>query len=228
VDEEGFARASGVSRETLEKLVIYQQLLSKWQARINLVSRASLAESWHRHFLDSAQLLGHMPTEARVLVDLGSGAGFPGLVLAITAAGNDRALHTHLIDSDTRKAAFLREVAAATGVARDLTIHAARAETIAERLGPVAHIVTARALADLASLIGLARPFLAPGARCLFLKGAGVEAEFADARARWRFEAIHHPSRTDPTGCLLELRGIEYVKNLSPRRTAQNGNGGEP
>lgn len=194
-----FQEAANVSRETLAKLSTYLALLEKWQPRINLVGSATLKDPWRRHFLDSAQLVPLLPESTQTLVDLGSGAGFPGLVLAILGVPD-----VHLIESDQRKIAFLREVAAATGT--KITAHPARIEAIQPF---PADVVTARALAPLASLIGYALPFLGPRGQCLFLKGGGVEREIAENQRLITVDRI--PSRSDPSGVVLRLSGISPI-----------------
>ena len=197
-----FTAATGVSRETQARLETYAGLLRDWTRAINLVAPRSLPDLWRRHMLDSAQLLALLPApptgRPRRLVDLGSGAGFPGLVLAILGAGE-----VHLIESDRRKAAFLREAAQAT--ATPVTIHAVRA---AEAPAPPADVVTARALAPLPRLLDLAAPFLAPDSVALFPKGRGVAQELTAAGKAWKIAATPYPSRTDPGGSILYLEGI--------------------
>lgn len=194
-----FARDFDVSRETLAAFEAYAELLVKWNRRINLVGRDTLDDLWRRHFLDSAQLLPLLPAppagRPRRIADLGSGAGFPGLVLAILGAGE-----VHLIESDQKKCAFLREAARASGAA--VEIHAARVE---ESEGLQAEVVTARALAPLDKLLGYARPMLRPGGRCLFLKGRGAEQELTASglAATMRVERI--PSRSDAAGVILSI-----------------------
>src|SRR5262245_2955176 len=153
-----------VSRETLRRLATYAALLEKWQAKINLVGPATLPDLWRRHFLDSAQLLPLLGHPSGTLVDLGSGAGFPGLVLTIMTDWR-----VHLVDSDQRKCAFLRQVALDCGVLDRVTIHAKRIEQVT---GIAADVVTARACAPLVELLALAAPFVGQTGRCLFLKGA--------------------------------------------------------
>ena len=203
---EEFRAATGVSRETLEKLKLYQQLLEKWSARINLVGRDTLGDSWCRHFLDSAQLYPHL--KGHVLADLGSGAGFPGLVLAVIAANEGRPLDTHLIESDQRKAVFLAEVVRATGIVPLVTIHNLRVEDLSTEDLPRADTVTARALAPLSQLIVLSSCIIATGGICLFLKGAKAEAELTAARKTWKMTAEAIPSRSDPSGVLLRLADL--------------------
>lgn len=198
---EGFQAETGVSRETLDRLRVYANLLVKWQRSINLVGPKTLPDLWRRHMLDSAQLYPLLPRDTTTLVDLGSGAGFPGLVLAILGVPD-----VHLIESDQRKATFLREVSRETGAS--VTIHAARAEA----LTPLpADAVTARALAPLPKLLVLAEPFLQPNSVCLFLKGQDVESELTDATKEARMSIERVPSRTDPRGRILILREIARV-----------------
>lgn len=187
---------AGVSRETQNRLVRHLDLLRRWQRRINLTSAATLDDPWRRHVLDSAQLAPLVRAGAR-LADLGSGAGFPGLVLAILRGGP-----VHLIESDERKAAFLREAVRVTEAPAE--VHNARAESLDLK----ADVVTARACAPLDRLLGLAVPLLAPGGVCLFLKGARVEEEIAAARSGWRMALRRHRSRTAPGGVVLEVTGV--------------------
>ncbi|MBL9035389.1 MAG: 16S rRNA (guanine(527)-N(7))-methyltransferase RsmG [Rhodospirillaceae bacterium] len=193
-----------VSRETLARLETYAGLLVKWQAKINLVGPATLPDLWRRHFLDSAQLLPLLPAAPGVLVDLGSGAGFPGLVLAIMSEWR-----VHLVDSDQRKCAFLRQVALDTGVNTRVAIHAQRFEAVA---GYKAEIVTARACAPLEALLGYALPFLGENGRCLFLKGAQAEEELTAAEADWNMQVERRPSLTDPAGTILVIEQLKRRK----------------
>lgn len=197
---EGFAELVPVSRETLDRLRAYLDLLVRWQETINLVASSTLADPWRRHVLDSAQLAEHCPEGARRLVDLGSGAGFPGLVLAIMGAAPE----VHLIERDRRKAAFLREAARATGCP-SVTVHACGAG-VAPALE--ADVVTARALAPLPNLLDLAARFATPGTVCLFPKGRRVEAELTDARRGWMMELNQRPSLSDAEGRILIIRGF--------------------
>ncbi|MEX0808804.1 MAG: 16S rRNA (guanine(527)-N(7))-methyltransferase RsmG [Dongiaceae bacterium] len=209
---------ANVSRETdgdfLTILDSYATLLAKWQARINLVGPATLPDLWRRHFLDSAQLLPLIPAPlpdggATTLVDLGSGAGFPGLVLAILRPD----LVVTLIESDGRKATFLAEAARATlgPAAKDrVTVLRARAES----LDPIpADLVTARALAPLARLLALAEPWLSAETLCLFPKGADAAAELTEAHKGWTMTLAEHPSLTDPRATILEIRHASRRQN---------------
>jgi 16S rRNA (guanine527-N7)-methyltransferase len=202
---DAFQRLAAVSRETLDRLETYAALLRTWQTRINLVGPATLGDAWRRHFLDSAQLLPLLPESTRRLVDLGSGAGFPGLVLAILGVPD-----VHLIESDQRKIAFLRTVAAATDTR--ISLHPRRIEDVPAL---AADVITARALAPLASLLNYAIPLLrvqdGSTGVCLFLKGQQVDPEVTSASTRWTMNVERFASRSDPTGVVLRLSA------LSPR-----------
>jgi 16S rRNA (guanine527-N7)-methyltransferase len=192
------AEALGVSRETRGRLAQYVDLLRQWNARVNLVSRLSLDDAWRRHVLDSAQLFPLIPEKTRVLVDLGSGAGFPGLVLAILGVPE-----VHLIESDARKCAFLREAARVTETS--VSIHAQRIEAMA----PLpADVITARALASLPDLLDLAVPFLQPHTMCVFLKGKNAAEELRQARLRRQMEERVVPSRTDPDASVVIIEQV--------------------
>jgi 16S rRNA (guanine527-N7)-methyltransferase len=184
-----------VSRETLQRLEVYAGLLAKWQAKINLVGPATLPDLWRRHFLDSAQLLPLLPSVNGTLADLGSGAGFPGLVLAIMTGWR-----VHLLDSDQRKCAFLRQVALDCGVLDRVTIHAKRIEQVT---GIAADVVTARACAPLGELLALAEPFIGEKGTGLFLKGAQAEEELTQAQRHWTMRLDRRGSISDPAGVIL-------------------------
>jgi 16S rRNA (guanine527-N7)-methyltransferase len=198
LSREAFAASLGVSRETLDRLTVYLDLLHRWQRAINLVGPATLADPWRRHILDSAQLLTHLPAGTTSLVDLGSGAGFPGMVLAVLGVPG-----VVLIESDRRKAQFLREVARATGT--EVTVRAERIENLA---GWPADVVTARALAPLPRLLPLAERFLAADSVCLFLKGYNAERELTQALKSWHMVPEMFSSLSAPTGTVLKLRGV--------------------
>ena len=195
---EGFATQSGVSRETLARLETYAELLRRWSARINLVGANTLADLWRRHFLDSAQLLAHVPPGTQSLIDLGSGAGFPGLVLAILGVSG-----VELIEADARKCAFPRE--AARLAAAPVTIRNARIEAVPSR---IVDVVTARGCAPLDRLLQLARPFIGPDTVCLFLKGEQAAQELTAAGQAWTMDATCHDSRSDPRGVILCLKRV--------------------
>lgn len=184
-----------VSRETEERLLVFEALLRQWSARINLVSRADLPQIRRRHIDDSLQLARLLP-QVPSGVDLGSGAGFPGLILAIATN-----LPFHLVEADHRKAAFLREAARET--AAPVTIHACRIEAL--RL--TSRLITARALAPLSNLLPLVEPLLQADTLCLFLKGATAEQEIDAARADWSF-TLDRAASLHQHGVILQLRGI--------------------
>ena len=200
-----FAAAFGVPRETVDKLELYADLLRKWQRTVNLVAPSTLGDLWHRHFADSAQLLAHAP-DAKIWVDLGSGGGFPGLVIAIMLANHENQC-VHLIESNSRKCAFLAEVARGTGA--PVKVHEGRIEDFARggHLGTV-DVVTSRALAPLTSLLGLARGFFTERTIALFLKGREADQEIEEARRHWRFEVRSAPSRTGGDGSIVEVRTL--------------------
>lgn len=192
-----------VSRETEARLEEFADQLRKWNPRINLVSRPSLAQLDRRHIDDSAQLFALCPPGARNWLDIGSGGGFPGLVIAILAADAAPQLHVTLVESDQRKAAFLATAARASRV--DVTIHPQRAEALPPQ---AADVLSARALAPLPQLLRHAERHLAPTGRAVFPKGAGHETELTEALASWRFSVQKIPSRTDPAGVILVVEGV--------------------
>ena len=191
---DAFAARFDVSRETLRRLEIYASLLDRWTRRINLVSAATLPDLWHRHFADSAQLLALGP-RAGSWLDLGAGAGFPGLVIAILAPG----LRVRLVESDQRKCAFLRRVSDETATPVDIIPD--RIESLAPQH---AAVVSARALAPLTQLLAHAEKHLAPDGIGLFPKGRTVHNEIAEAERAWRFRCRVRPSLTDPEAAIVE------------------------
>jgi 16S rRNA (guanine527-N7)-methyltransferase len=195
-----------VSRETQEKLELLERELRRWQAIKNLVGPATLSQIWDRHIVDSLQLLDLAP-KAKTWVDLGSGAGFPGLVLAI--AGQERGLKVHLVESNSRKCSFLRQIARLTNA--PATVHEARLETIVPEFVGKADIVSARALASLTQLLEWTEPMLKAGTIGLFPKGRDAESELTEARKRWTFEADVLPSRTDSEARILRITSIESL-----------------
>jgi len=204
---EAFQQAFAVSRETVERLVRYEALLRQWQKAVNLVAPRTLSDIWHRHFADSAQLARLVPDDAETLLDLGSGGGFPGLVLALVLMERKQRLRVMLVESDTRKAAFLREVARQTGVPVDiLPMRIEKTET-QRRVGQV-DVVTVRALAPLSRLLGLAAPYFAPRTVGLFLKGRELHGEISEARAGWHFDVELVPSLTDPEGQIAVVYNV--------------------
>lgn len=199
-----FAAHTGVSRETLARLELYADLLRKWQKAINLVSNASLGDLWRRHMWDSAQLLPHIPTGARSLIDLGSGAGFPGLVLAIMGVEG-----VVLVEADKRKCAFLREAARVAGAA--VIIHDRRIEDLGDEIPP-ADVITARAVASLPLLLDRIKLYMIPNTVCLFHKGQNVDAELAEIRQSWAGDIEKIPSVTDAGGVIIRIKGKANVE----------------
>jgi 16S rRNA (guanine527-N7)-methyltransferase len=231
VQAEAPGSTPAVSRETRERLEVYVDLLQRWQRRINLVSPSTLPHIWERHITDSLQLVPLIPNHARVVLDLGSGAGFPGLVLAIAMPW----LTVHLVESDGRKAAFLTEAARLTRCAAK--VHARRVEALdpaaltwdgeclssplssnaprtpVNGMSPsgIADVVTARALAPLNILLNLASRFLGPGSICLFPKGRQVEDELTDAARCWKMELDQIQSVTESSATILRVGGLGRV-----------------
>lgn len=205
-DRPDLVRELDVSRETFERLEAYVALLMKWNSKINLVSSSNLDNVWIRHVLDSAQALDIAPTEATRWSDFGSGGGFPGAVVAIIAAEKRPHLQVTLVESDQRKAAFLRTVARTVGI--KMRVIATRIEA----LEPLhADIVSARALAPLRELLALTKPHLTSGGAAIFLKGAGASQEVEVALETWRFDCEAFSSKTDADAVILKIGGIERV-----------------
>lgn len=192
-----------VSRETLERLDRYVELLVAWQARINLVAPSTLGEVWTRHVADSLSLEQHLPAFRRA-VDLGSGAGLPGLVIAAVRA--DTGATVDLVESNAKKAAFLRTVQRENGL-RGM-VHAARIQDCGAALA-AAEIVTARALAPLDDLLALVVPHIGPTARCFFAKGRSHEQEINAAAAHWRFSMVKHESALADGSVVLEIGDVQ-------------------
>jgi 16S rRNA (guanine527-N7)-methyltransferase len=191
-----------VSRETLERLHVFVGLLEKWSDRINLVSKNERPRIWERHVEDCLQIAPLVPASTEPAIDMGAGAGFPGLVLAI-ALGRP----FHLIEADHRKAAFLRE--ASRAVEAPVTVHARRIEGIGL---PQSTILTARALAPLVELVKLAVPMLDPDGACIFLKGRSVQYELTQAMRQWNMRVEQWQSRSDPEGCILHVSEISLAR----------------
>ena len=194
-----------VSRETEARLDRYVALLLEWQAKTNLVAPSTLANLWTRHISDSLQLLSLAPS-AKTWIDLGSGGGFPGVVLATALAETPGAM-IHLVERIAKKAAFLREAMRVTGAPG--TVHLADIGDTVERFAGSIDCVTARAVAPLHQLIGFAEPLVKRGAKALFLKGQDVEAELTEATKYWKIEPKLHSSRTGGQGWIVELDAIE-------------------
>jgi 16S rRNA (guanine527-N7)-methyltransferase len=200
-----------VSRETAERLDRFVAVLSQWQQRINLIAPSTQPKLWTRHIADSLQLHALAP-QARTWVDLGSGAGFPGLVIACALADLAEA-RIHLVESNARKAAFLREAARVTGA--PAIIHAVRIEDFVENYPHGVDIVTARALAPLADLLAMAYPLSKRGAKGIFPKGQGLGAELTEAAKCWSIQASLVASRTDPKARIVVVTSIAPFSQLA-------------
>jgi 16S rRNA (guanine527-N7)-methyltransferase len=204
-DKAAALKLTPVSRETAERLDRYVDLLRQWQAKTNLVAPSTLPNLWTRHISDSLQLLALAPS-AKTWADLGSGGGFPGIVLACALAETPDTM-VHLVERNAKKAAFLREALRVTNSRG--TVHLADIGDSVDRItGPV-DCVTARAVAPLHQLIGFAEPLVRKGAKALFLKGQDVEAELTEATKYWNIQPHLHPSRTGGQGWIVELDQIE-------------------
>ena len=193
----------GSSRGQRKALERYAEILVERNKKINLVASSTLPDMWKRHFWDSAQLLPLLPSCTENLVDLGSGAGFPGLVLAILGVPE-----VHLVESTGKKALFLQDVV--DDLSLNVTVHHARCETIQD---VKADVVTARAVKALPSLLSLAKPFWHKDTAGLFLKGQKVDAELTDAKKYWTFNIKKVQSLTDPSGTILALRNLRVRKH---------------
>jgi len=199
------------SHEAVQKLKAYEQLLREWNAKFNLIAPSTVPQIWQRHFQDSAQLWPLLPPTTKRLVDLGSGAGFPGLVLAIMGVPE-----VHLIESTGKKARFLETVATELGLC--VTVHNERIEAVS---GLKADVVTARALTALPDLFKLARPFLGKESVALFLKGEKAEGELTQAHKYWTFECVKTPSATSPSGVILQIRALKAQRPHDGKRRKQ-------
>lgn len=195
-----------ISDLATERLKIFVALLAKWNAAINLVSPASLTDVWTRHVADSAQVIDYAPIRRARWLDMGSGAGFPGVVIALITADTPNPVEMILVESDQRKAAFLSTVSRETGV--PMIIQAARIEAVAPQN---VDIVSARALAPLVKLCAFAERHLAPDGAALFLKGGHYDAEIAEARRTWSFSLDVGRSSTDPAGAILIMKDFRRV-----------------
>src|SRR5882724_4406772 len=205
-----------VSRETEARLDRYVALLLEWQAKTNLVAPSTLPNLWTRHVADSLQLLALAPA-AQTWVDLGSGGGFPGVVLACALAEKPDAM-VHLVERNTKKAAFLREAIRVT--ASPGTVHLADIGDSVDRIAGPIDCVTARAVAPLHQLIGFVEPLVTRGAKALFLKGQDVDEELTEATKYWNIRPQLHSSRTGGHGWIVELTQIE-PRNPSAKQMAR-------
>ena len=191
------------SKKTQEKLKIYEEILKKWQSKINLISPSTIDNIMDRHIMDSAQLYPFITSKAKNVIDLGSGAGFPGLVLAILNQNEGQgAWEVHLIESDTRKCAFMQEVARLTQT--KIHIHNCRIEDLTDLK---ADVITARALKEVKTLLDYVQPFLKPDTTCLFLKGKNADLELEWAASSYSFLVKKIPSMLED-GFVLEIMEI--------------------
>ncbi|RUV19116.1 16S rRNA (guanine(527)-N(7))-methyltransferase RsmG [Mesorhizobium sp. M7A.F.Ca.MR.245.00.0.0] len=198
--------AGPVSRETFDRLVAFEQMFQKWNRSINLVAQSTSGDVWQRHILDSAQL-GRIEPVSKRWVDLGSGGGFPGLVMAFLLAERDGA-SIDLIESNRKKASFLQTVVGQFSLPARVV---ARRIDDSHGLVSTPQIVTARALAPLSTLLDLSAPWLVSGARGLFHKGRDYRTEVQESVHRWSFDLVEHPSVTDVGGVILELSNLRPV-----------------
>lgn len=195
VGHQGFQASSNVSRETLDRLKTYAGLLEKWQKAINLVGKSTLPDLWRRHMLDSYQLLSHIQAKKGCWIDLGSGAGFPPLVIAICSA-----FEVHAVESDQRKCLFMQNVSRETSAG--LRVHNRRIEALEPF---AADVISARALAPLDKLLALAAPFVHDATEILLLKGQDVDEELTNASKCWNMEVEKLRSLTSEDGCILKI-----------------------
>jgi 16S rRNA (guanine527-N7)-methyltransferase len=210
---EEFAARANVSRETLARLKAYADILADWAALHNLVARGTLPDLWERHMWDSAQLAPLVPQGTVTLADLGSGAGFPGLVLAAMLPAVAVTLH----EATAKKCAFLRAAADRMGVT--VTVENARMEDLPPRAYDV---ITARACAPLPKLLEYAHSFVGPNSVCLFLKGQNVGSELTEAHKCWKMQVSQVPSQTDPSGAIVTVRELGPL-HVDPPKTAHHG-----
>lgn len=202
----------GVSRETLDRLKSYASLLQRWNKRINLVAPATLATLWRRHIADSAQLADLAP-DARTWIDLGSGAGLPGLIVAAIRQGRDPLDQMTLVESDTRKSAFMAEAARAMELKVQIETRRIEAREAMGGRQDTYDVISARALAPLDRLIALAAPYMSANSVALFPKGRNVELELTAARRHWNMKLDSMPSITDPDAVILKVKELSRVEN---------------
>src|SRR3984885_14237965 len=203
------------SRETIARLDRFVELLVAWQQHTNLIARSTMPTLWTRHVADSLQLVGLAP-DARIWADLGTGGGFPGLVVACAVAETEGA-HVHLVESIGKKATFLREAVRVTGA--PATVHAMRIEDFVDNAPESIDVVTARALAPLPKLLALVYPLLKKGALGLFPKGQDVASELTEAAKYWKIEHSLIRSRTDAKAQILVVRHLEPVRAVRHRNS---------
>ena len=198
--------AINVSRETQERLTHFIEMLEKWSPKINLVAKSTLSDGWNRHIIDSAQVFDLEGRNSGLWADLGAGGGFPGLVVAILAHELAPELKVALVESDQRKAVFLRSVLRETGVQAQVIVGRI------EQIPPLnADVLSARALADLPTLLSFADRHLSDSGQAVFLKGANWEKEVASARESWKFDLARRTSITDPNAVVLTIGELTHV-----------------
>ena len=206
---ENFCLKYDVSRETFLKLKSYQQLLSEWQGKFNLISNSTLDTAWERHFLDSAQLFKFIPKNAKVMFDFGSGAGFPGLVLAIMANEKTPYLKINLVEATTKKTLYLNFVKEQLGI--NVNIINDRIEKIIPQR---ADIITSRALASLEELFQYVYKFCSRQTVCIFPKGKKYSEEISEASKEWSFDCRIVPSEVSEEGVVLVITKIKKLKGV--------------
>lgn len=212
-DLPGIAAEFDVSRESCRRLERYVQTLDMWRRRINLMGPQEFDRVWHRHIADSLQLVEQLQPRHRVVVDIGSGAGFPGLVLACVL--KDRDYEFHLVESNGKKAAFLRSVVMSEKL--KARVHQVRAENLEPgQLGQIPDLVTARALARVTKLLDISQGWVGPQTEFLFLKGQDVDIELTETTKYWNMTHEKIPSRTDSTGSILKLKDVSHVDISRP------------
>jgi 16S rRNA (guanine527-N7)-methyltransferase len=212
-DRERALSLTPVSRETQQRLRRFVDLLLLWQRKTNLISPSTIPKLWTRHVADSLQLLDLAPKDVRRWIDFGSGGGFPAIPIACAMAEGPGA-QVHLVESNGKKAAFLREAIRVTGVPAQ--VHQGRVENYGERSGDNIEVVSARALAPLKTLCDQAFPLIDRGAVGLFPKGQDVDAELTEAAKYWSIEADKVSSKTSPEGCIVVVRGLRQFSPSSP------------
>jgi 16S rRNA (guanine527-N7)-methyltransferase len=206
-EQKQFTADYGVSHETILRLQVYRDMLVLWNEKFNLISASTIPQIWTRHFSDSAQLMRFIPDNATTVADMGAGAGFPGLMLAILAKGTDRKLHIHEIEATNKKADFLKAVVDELNL--PVTIRRDRIEDIRDLK---VDVVTARALKALPELLVYANYLAHKDTICIFPKGRAAAEELTAARKYWTFGLDTHPSLSDESGSILVLNSLRYKR----------------
>jgi 16S rRNA (guanine527-N7)-methyltransferase len=204
-EQQAFLDKTSVTHETIHRLTVYQEMLISWNVNKNLVAVSTLPQIWTRHFLDSAQLMPFIPETTQTVADLGSGAGFPGLVLAILAKEKNSPLCVHAIESTGKKADFLEAVVQELGL--NAIVRRERIENIKDLR---ADVITARALKPLPELLKYANRLIHKDSLCLFLKGRNATEELTQAKKYWTFSTEIHPSQSDDSGNVLVMKDLRY------------------